>query len=120
MTKSELLNGKKETPLGNLFSDDVNLTVQSDADEQLLINLQFKGAVKLTQLKIIAPATNGPTVAKLFANAQDMTFDDAEKAGQETHELRFNGESLSLNAPSIFLPSAKFSSLYSLAVRSQF
>lgn len=48
--------------------------LESDCDEQLIISVSFRQAVKVHSLKIKAPADKGPKSIKLFIN-QPRTID---------------------------------------------
>lgn len=48
--------------------------LESDGDEQLLLQISFNQVVKLHSLIIKAPADQGPKVVKLFANRPSMGF----------------------------------------------
>lgn len=57
---------------------DFSKFVESDADEELLINVPFTGNVKLKSVVIIGgQESSAPNQLRLFKNRPHMTFDDA-------------------------------------------
>ena len=105
-TKCYCLN-EKDGSFGNLFIGMADLTLKSDADEQLLMQFAFKDTVRLHSLNIAAPIDDSApqtvkvrgasararandrspwsrarfvplAAAKVFVNRQDMGFDDCE------------------------------------------
>lgn len=72
------LNEDPNKPFGNLFMGDETLQLKSDADEQLMLYIEFQDAVKVFSLNIVAPAgEEAPRVIKLFANRPNLGFSDA-------------------------------------------
>lgn len=79
-TNTSCLNEDENAPHVNILSSCDDRFCQSDADEQLLIRLPFKSAVKLSGLKIKSTSLEGaPTSIKLFINKTNMGFDDANE-----------------------------------------
>lgn len=76
------LNESKHHPHTNLFIGDDTLPLRSDADEQLLIHLQFQEFCKIKALKFL-PHRNAeeeetaPTIIKIFVNRVNIGFSDA-------------------------------------------
>lgn len=69
------------------------MTLRSDADEQLLINVYLKVPVRLHHI-VINPGrrlNNAPSKIKLFVNQCPMDFDDVEKE-EATEELELTEE----------------------------
>jgi len=64
---------------------DFSQFVESDADEELLINVPFAGNVKLKSVVVIGGhETSAPNKLRIFKNRPHMTFDDASsEADQE-------------------------------------
>eukprot|EP00850_Spirogloea_muscicola_P017727 SM000155S01656 [mRNA] locus=s155:173564:182998:- [translate_table: standard] len=56
------------------YREDDGLTLESDADEQLLLYLPFNQMVKLHSLIVKGPASQGPRKLKLYANRESMGF----------------------------------------------
>lgn len=74
----ECLNEKNSHTHANAlkqgYRDDDGLFLESDADEQLLINLPFMQVVKLHTVIILGPPEEGPKTIKLYVNRQNMGF----------------------------------------------
>jgi len=64
--------------LATEFRADTGKFLQSDADAQLLIHVVFKEKVKISGIKITAPAESGPASLKFFANSPSMDFSEAD------------------------------------------
>ncbi|UXI18614.1 Eukaryotic translation initiation factor 3 subunit M [Sarcoptes scabiei] len=76
--QSECLNESDENNLGHALIPGSGFFLESDCDEQLIINLAFNQPVKIHSLKLTAPATNGPKHIKLFINQpRTLDFDQA-------------------------------------------
>ena len=77
------LNLENDDGIRNAFQPNAQLGVRSDADEQLLIHLEFQEAVHLTHI-LIEPvetergAAERPTSVKLFKNRLSFGFDDVD------------------------------------------
>ncbi|QQP54428.1 UPF0424 protein GA19395, partial [Caligus rogercresseyi] len=62
--------------------------VESDADEELLINIPFSGSVKLKGIIVIGGEEGrNPSRIRLFKNRPFMTFEDAEAKCDQEFEL---------------------------------
>ncbi|KAK1295760.1 PITH domain-containing protein [Acorus calamus] len=74
----ECLNEKSSHPIANAlkqgYREDDGLHLESDADEQLLIEIPFTQVVKLHSIIIMGPEEEGPKTVKLFANKSNMDF----------------------------------------------
>ena len=93
--------------------DQSELVVQSDADEQLLLTIRFKTAVKVHSLLIDGRGANAPKEVKVFANARNgFDFSDAE-SGAATQEFDFSPESLGQRLETKFV---KFQNVESLTI----
>lgn len=78
-TGTYCLNEKPEHPHGNLFMGDERLFLESDTDEQLLIQVQFRETVKLKAINLQAPGgETAPTEVVLFTNRVNVGFSDVE------------------------------------------
>ncbi|CAH0486372.1 unnamed protein product [Peronospora farinosa] len=72
------LNEDPNKPFRNLFISDETLQLKSDADEQLMLYIEFQDTVKLFSLNIVAPlGEEAPRVIKLFVNRPNLGFTDA-------------------------------------------
>ncbi|XP_015793420.1 thioredoxin-like protein 1 [Tetranychus urticae] len=75
----ECLNESDEHTLAGCLTPGSSTYLESDVDEQLIINLAFTQNVKLHSLQIAAPADKGPKTIKLFINQpRTLDFDQAE------------------------------------------
>lgn len=73
------LNEKPEHTHANLFQGDDRLYLESDADEQLLVNIQFRDTVRLKAINLQAPEGElAPTRVSLFVNRVNMGFQDMD------------------------------------------
>ncbi|XP_011032419.1 PREDICTED: PITH domain-containing protein At3g04780 isoform X2 [Populus euphratica] len=74
----ECLNQSTSHSLSNAikqgYREDDGLTLESDADEQLLIHIPFNQVIKLHSIAIKGPEEDGPKTAKLFSNKEHMGF----------------------------------------------
>jgi hypothetical protein len=67
---------------------DTTKYVQSDVDEELLLNIPFLGSVKLKGVIIIGGEDDShPSVMKLYKNRPTMTFDDAGSEADQEFQL---------------------------------
>lgn len=69
----ECLNQNDDHPFEHCLTSNGGY-LQSDCDEQLIINIAFNQAVKIHSLKITAPSDKGPKNIKIFIN-QPRTLD---------------------------------------------
>jgi len=77
-SQSECLNESDEHNLRRGLLAGSGFYLESDCDEQLIINLAFNQPVKLHSLKFSAPAENGPKEVKIFINQpRTLDFDQA-------------------------------------------
>ncbi|CAI5729692.1 unnamed protein product [Hyaloperonospora brassicae] len=83
------LNEDPQHPFRNLFCGDETLQLQSDADEQLMLYIEFQDPVKLFSLNLVAPPSDqAPRVIKLFVNRANLSFSDgADVEPMQTIEL---------------------------------
>lgn len=94
---AQVLNAVKKDSLPNCLKqglrDQELILCESDADEQLLINVAFSSKVKLQSIVISGPGERAPKNIKLFANRANLGFDDVESMNAE-QELEFTPETL--------------------------
>lgn len=71
-SNSYCLNENKLYPFDNLFSDNYNSILKSDADEQLLLSLKFNQTVKISSIQfdciINSKEISMPKIIKLYCN----------------------------------------------------
>jgi hypothetical protein len=72
------LNEKDADSFGRLFVGDHTLALESDADEQLIINIAFNQTVSLSSVEIGLPSDGKcPQKVKFFCNKNNLGFSDA-------------------------------------------
>jgi len=88
----ECLNSHHDHPVVNAFSSD-EAFLESEADHQLLIKVQFRQPVKLAAIKFkgFAEEESAPTTIKLFQGKDHIGFDEAED-GEPVQVLSLNPE----------------------------
>lgn len=79
----ECLNEKPQHPASNVlkqgYREDDGLFLESDTDEQLLINIHFNQKVRVHNIGIKGPKDGfGPKQVKLFINRHSFGFSDAD------------------------------------------
>ncbi|KAF2287867.1 hypothetical protein GH714_003033 [Hevea brasiliensis] len=79
----ECLNQNSSHSLPNAlkqgYREDDGLNLESDADEQLLINIPFTQVVKLYSVVVKGPEEEGPKTVKLFSNKEHMGFSNVNE-----------------------------------------
>uniref|UniRef100_A0AAV1UZX9 PITH domain-containing protein n=1 Tax=Peronospora matthiolae TaxID=2874970 RepID=A0AAV1UZX9_9STRA len=71
------LNEDRQHPFRNIFCGDETLQLKSDADEQLMLYIEFQDPVKLFSLNLVAPASDeAPRIIKLIVNRPNLSFSD--------------------------------------------
>ena len=112
----ECLNAVSKDGVGRIMKqglrDQADLLLESDADEQLLLTIAFKGPTKVHSIKFDAPEGRAPSGVKLFVNAKSFDFADAETS-PAAQELELTAEQLGKR---IDLRFVKFQSVQQLAV----
>eukprot|EP00892_Ulva_mutabilis_P000062 jgi/Ulvmu1/10056/UM006_0003.1 len=83
---TECLNASSKRPLDNAlkqgYRDDDKLLLESDADEQLLLHINFTASAKLRSIVIAAPNDeHAPKHVKIFINRATIGFSEAEEEG---------------------------------------
>lgn len=73
--------------MANVWLDDTSKFLQSDADEQLLLLIAFKGETKVRNFTITAPSDgSAPKSIKFFINKPDMNFDGKQMKKTKKNE----------------------------------
>lgn len=63
------------------YREDEGLYLESDADEQLLLNIPFNQKCKVASLTITGPSDgSGPKRVRLFTSSNGLGFSDVESA----------------------------------------
>jgi hypothetical protein len=118
-SESECLNESDAHNLSGCLTSGSSNYLESDCDEQLIINLAFNQPLKLHSLKIIAPEENGPKHIKLFIN-QPRTLDfDQASSMEPIQQMELSAEDISNGNP-IPLRYVKFQNVQNLLVLNQF
>ncbi|ETV76736.1 hypothetical protein H257_09203 [Aphanomyces astaci] len=114
-SNSYCLNEDPSFGYGNLFIGDESLVLKSEADEQLLIHLEFKEAVKIHSISLKAPKDDSaPSVVKLFVNRNNLGFSDVTDI-EPTQKLDWTQDQLQSGTP-VELRFVKFQRVTSLTI----
>ncbi|KMZ57708.1 Thioredoxin-like protein 1 [Zostera marina] len=104
-------------PLSNalkqVFRDDEDLYLQSDADEQLLMYIPFMQVVKLYSIVIFGSEEDGPRTVKLFVNKEHMGFSNVN---DYPASASIDLSSENLKGEPIILKYVKFQNVRSLTI----
>mmetsp|Transcript_19205 Transcript_19205/g.41470 ORF Transcript_19205/g.41470 Transcript_19205/m.41470 type:complete len:173 (-) Transcript_19205:236-754(-) len=93
------------------YREDDGLYLESDADEELLINIPFNQKCKLQSIVIKGPADgSAPKVVKLFVNNTTFGFSNAQPPAQPAQEIKLTAEQVQKGEP-IQLKLVKFSNV---------
>mmetsp|Transcript_14766 Transcript_14766/g.36840 ORF Transcript_14766/g.36840 Transcript_14766/m.36840 type:complete len:172 (-) Transcript_14766:473-988(-) len=117
---SEVLNSKNANAgLNNClkqgYRDQDELYLESDADEQLLLNIAFQQKVKLMAIGIKGPAEGGPRRVKLYVNRSHMGFSDVQGDVPPAQELDLTPAQIASGDP-IPLKLVKFAFVNNLSI----
>eukprot|EP00928_Gymnodinium_smaydae_P084956 TRINITY_DN68243_c0_g1_i1.p1 TRINITY_DN68243_c0_g1~~TRINITY_DN68243_c0_g1_i1.p1 ORF type:complete len:163 (+),score=43.70 TRINITY_DN68243_c0_g1_i1:35-490(+) len=99
--------------MANIFNEGASY-LQSDADQQLLLNIPFKQPTGLTGLQLWSSGEAAPAVLKLFVNNPTFGFDDAEST-EPVQTIQLSQED-ALSGAAIPLRLAKFRNVHSLQI----
>mmetsp|Transcript_95239 Transcript_95239/g.307440 ORF Transcript_95239/g.307440 Transcript_95239/m.307440 type:complete len:164 (-) Transcript_95239:261-752(-) len=74
----ECLNENQAHPVANAFNTNDDF-LESDADHQLIVKVQFRQPIKLAgiKIKVDAEEESHPTLLKVYQGKNDMGFDEA-------------------------------------------
>ncbi|KAJ3186156.1 hypothetical protein HDU85_007595 [Gaertneriomyces sp. JEL0708] len=114
----ECLNQNGEHIIKNIFNNQPSY-LESDVDEQLIMNIPFNQAVKLYAIKIVPASDDGTTFApktvKTFVNrAQLIGFDEADDV-EPTETLEFSEEDYQ-NSAIVNLRFVKYQKVYNVNI----
>jgi len=114
-SESECLNESDENNLSKCLTGGSANYLESDCDEQLIINLAFNQPMKLHSIKMKAPPENGPKNIKLFIN-QPRTLDfDMADSMEPVQQLSLSPNDLTNGKP-IQLRFVKFQNVQNLCI----
>ena len=116
------LNESPNSPYQNLFIGDTRLALRSDADEQLMLHLEFNETVKIHSLKFLAASnssgqdvSSAPKVLKLFVNKPNIGFSEAEDC-ESTQTIELTEEDVTGDGLEVKLRFVKFQRVTSLSI----
>ena len=120
------LDDINKSNLSLLFSQDLTNAslklIQTECDEQLLLFITFKKLIKLEAVGLALPNNNCcPKTIKLFANQNDIDFDDAMDL-DATHTIKINKSMITNDETKIYWSQSfkvkltKFRNIKSLAI----
>lgn len=111
---SECLNESDQHTFVNCLTNNGDY-LESDCDEQLILNLAFSQPVKLHSIKVKGPVDNGPKIMKLFLNqTRTLDFDQAD-AMEAVQLIELSPKDLA-DAKPILLKYVKFQNVNNLIV----
>jgi len=114
-SESECLNESDEHNFLACLTSGSSNYLESDCDEQLIINMAFNQPLKLHSLKLVAPKENGPKNIKLFIN-QPRTLDfDQANSMEPIQKIELSAEDISKGNP-IPLRYVKYQNVQNLLV----
>lgn len=91
--RSYARNESSQYPHANLFIGDTRLGCKSDADEQLILHIEFQEfvkvhSIKFTEFNMGRDPSEAPTLIKLYINRCNLGFEDVEDVDPtQTFEL---------------------------------
>jgi len=105
-------------PLGNLFIGDSRLGMQSDADEQLIIHLEFQEFMKVKNIKFTewnrgASPDMNPVTLHIHVNRVNLGFEDVEDVEPAQSFTLTSGNLQEISDPIVVYP-PKFQRVKSL------
>lgn len=113
-------NVSSQFPISNLFIGDTRLGCQSDADEQLILYIEFQEFVKLSSIQLTEfnggndPELN-PTTVHVFANRCNLGFEDADDV-PPTQSFELSAEDLRESSDPLPLRMVKFTRVKSITI----
>lgn len=119
-SKSYAKNEAAGTPMSNLFIGDTRLGCKSDADEQLLLHVEFREFVKIKAIQFVAfnngidPESN-PSKVHLYVNRENLGFEDCDDVDPE-QTLHLTAEDLKEGATPINLKYVLFQRVSTLTI----
>ncbi|KAJ3216145.1 hypothetical protein HDU67_009872 [Dinochytrium kinnereticum] len=108
------LNQSDKHTVKSIFTKDVQY-LESDCDEQIIIEIPFQQSVKLHSIRIVAPLDNAPKTIRTFVNrSSTLSFDEVDSVA-ETERLELTPESYGENVI-IPLRFVKYQSVHSITL----
>jgi len=119
-TASYARNAASAYPMTNLFIGDSRLGCKSDADEQLILHVEFNEFVKahsirFTEFNLGADPEMNPTLVKIYVNRENMGFEDCHDI-DPTQTLHLSAAQLKEDAAPILLKYVKFQRVRSITL----
>lgn len=110
---SYCLNQVPNKPWQNLTIGDHTLSLESDADEQLLLHICFKQTLKLEKMTLGLPVGDAcPAQISLFVNKNNPGFDDVmDEKGTFSGTIERNAGTITFS-----LPAVKFNRVDSISI----
>eukprot|EP00560_Eucampia_antarctica_P007989 CAMPEP_0197824222 /NCGR_PEP_ID=MMETSP1437-20131217/1507_1 /TAXON_ID=49252 ORGANISM="Eucampia antarctica, Strain CCMP1452" /NCGR_SAMPLE_ID=MMETSP1437 /ASSEMBLY_ACC=CAM_ASM_001096 /LENGTH=187 /DNA_ID=CAMNT_0043423765 /DNA_START=125 /DNA_END=688 /DNA_ORIENTATION=- len=113
-------NESSQYPMTNLFIGDSRLGCKSDADEQLIIHMEFNEFVKVHSIKLTefnrgANPEELPTKVHIYVNRNNMGFEDTEDL-DPTQSFELTAGDLKEDADPICLKFVKFQRVRSITL----
>ncbi|KAJ3118904.1 Thioredoxin-like protein 1 [Phlyctochytrium bullatum] len=110
----ECLNQSDKHTVKSIFTKDDNY-LESDCDEQLIIDIPFQQGVKLHSIRIVAPLENAPKTIRTYINrTSTLSFDEVDSI-VETEKIELSPESYGENVL-IPLRFVKYQSVHSVTI----
>jgi len=111
-TKCYARNESSQYPMTNLFIGDSRLGCKSDADEQLIIHIEFNEFVKVHSIKFTEfnrgmNSDESPTKVHIYVNRNNMGFEDMEDL-DPTQTFELTADDLKEGADPLTLKFVKF------------
>lgn len=113
-------NESSQYPMENLFIGDTRLGCKSDADEQLILHIEFQEHVKVYSMKLTefnrgSEPENNPTIVHIYVNRCNLGFEDVNDV-EPTQTIELTAADLKEDADPILLKFVKFQRVRSVTL----
>ena len=112
---SECLNASDEHNLDRALLPGSAFYMESDCDEQIIMNLAFQQPMRVHSMRILAPAENGPKIVKLFINVPRTPDFDSAMGMEAIQKFEIESDDLVKGNP-IALRFVKFQNVQNICV----